>query len=113
MLDLKSMIDGNIPAVSSVDIQRLWSLQSQHSGDSVSYSAKAILQICESESADPIAVGARTMLLRILFEQGVLENWRENDGLSKVVFDTAAVFPLPTGLQGVNPSEFAALLTAA
>jgi hypothetical protein len=112
MLDLKSMIDGNIPAVNSVDIQRLWALQSQHPGDSVSYSTRAILQMCESESADPIAVGARTMLLGTLLEQGVLENWRENDGLSKAVFDAAAVFPLPTGLQGVNPSEFVALLPA-
>ena len=110
MLDLHSMIDGDIPAVSSLDIQRLWSLQSQHDGASVSYSARAILQICESESADPIAVGARTTLLRLLLEQGVLENWRENDGLSKAVFDAAAAFPLPTGLQGFNPSEFVTLL---
>src|ERR1700690_3773185 len=79
MLDLKSMTDGNIPSVSSLDIQRLWSLQSQHPGG---ISTKAILQICESESADPIAVGARTTLLRILLEQGALENWRENDDLS-------------------------------
>jgi hypothetical protein len=112
MLDLKSIIDGDIPAVSSLDIQRLWSLQSQHDGASVSYSARAILQVCESESADPVAVGARTMLLRTLLEQGALENWRESDGLSEAVFDAAAVFPLPTGLQGVNPSEFVALLSA-
>jgi len=104
------MIDGDIPAVSSRDIQSLWSLQSQHHGGSVSYSTRAILQICESESADPIAVGARTMLLGILLQQGVLEKWRENDGFSKVVFDAAAAFPLPTGLEGVNPSEFVALL---
>jgi hypothetical protein len=110
MLDLHSMLDGNIPAVSSLDIQRLWSLQSQDRGGSVSYSAKAISQVCESESADPIAVGARTMLLRVLLEQGVLENWRESDGLSKVVFDAAAEFPLPTGLQGLNPDEFVAVL---
>lgn len=112
MLDLKSMIDGDIPAVSSIDIQRFWSLQSQRPGDSVSYSTKAILQVCESQSADPIAVGARTMLLGTLLEQGALENWREGDGLSKVVFDTAAVFPLPNGLRGLNPSEFIALLSA-
>jgi len=38
-------------------------------------------------------------MVRTLLEQGVLENWREDDGLSKVVFDAAATFPLPTGLQ--------------
>ena len=114
MLDLKSMIDGNIPAVSSVDIQRFWAMQSQHEpqhdGASVSYSTKAILQICESESADPIAVGARTMLLRTLLQQGILENWREGNSLTKEVFDAAAAFPLPTGLRGLNPNEFVALL---
>jgi hypothetical protein len=109
MLDLRSMIDGNIPAVSSLDIQRFWAMQSQHPG---AICTKAILQVCESESADPVAVGARTMLLRTLLEQGVLENWRENDGLSKAVFDAAAAFPLPTGLQGLDPSEFIALLSA-
>ena len=112
MLDLKSMIDGDIPSVNSLDIQRLWSLQSQHNGASVSISTKASSQICESESADPIAVGARTMLLRTLLQQGVLENWREGDSLTKEVFDAAASFPLPTGLRGLNPSEFVALLPA-
>ena len=107
MRDLKSMIDGNIPAVSSLDIQRFWAIQSQHPG---AICTKAILQVCESESADPIAVGARTALIGILLQQGVLENWRENDGLSKVVFEAAAAFPLPTGLQGLNPSEFVASL---
>jgi hypothetical protein len=103
------MIDGDIPAVSSLDIERFWAMQSQHPG---AICTKAILQVCESESADPIAVGARTTLLRILFDQGILENWRESDGLSKAVFDVAAAFPLPTGLQGLNPSEFVALLPA-
>lgn len=119
MLHLKSIINGNIPAASPLDIQRLWSLQSQHSADSgasystASYSTKAILQVCESESADPIAVCARTALIKILLQQGVLENWRENDGLSKAVFEAAAAFPLPAGLQGLNPSEFVASLPTA
>jgi hypothetical protein len=103
------MIHENIPAVSSLDIQHFWAMQSEHPG---AISTKAILQVCESEAADPIAVGARTMLLRTLLEQGALENWRENDSLSKEVFDAAAVFPLPTGLQGLNPNEFVALLPA-
>lgn len=112
MLDLKSMIHGNIPVVNPLDIQRFWAIRSQHDGASVSYSTKAILQICESESADPVAVAARTMLLGTLLQQGALENWCEGDSLSKEVFDAAAVFPLPTGLQGLNPKEFVALLPA-
>lgn len=112
MLDLKSRIEGNIPAVSPRDVQSLWALQSQHSGDSgVSYSTKAILQVCESESADPIAVWTRTALIGILLHTGDLENWREGAGLSQVVFEVAAVFPLPNGLLAVDPSEFVALLS--
>jgi hypothetical protein len=111
VLDLKSIINGNIPSVNPLDVQRLWLAQSQEPADSgVSYSARAILQLCESESADPIAVGARTMLIRIVLQKGVLENWRDGDGLKNVVFEAAAVFPLPAGLQGLNPSEFVASL---
>jgi hypothetical protein len=107
-LDLKSIIGGNIPAVSALDVQRLWLLQAQD--PAVSYSTNAIFEVCESESADPIAVGARTALINILLRQGVLEKWRENDGLRKVVFEAAAAFPLPNGLQGLRPSEFVASL---
>ncbi|MCU1262270.1 MAG: hypothetical protein JWO80_5155 [Bryobacterales bacterium] len=110
MVDVESVIEGNIPTVSPLDIQRLWSLQSQHSTGSLGYSIEVILQVCESASADPIAVWARTALIGILLQQGVLESWRENDCLSQVVFDAAGTFPLPTGLQGLNPSEFIAWL---
>src|ERR1035437_3698377 len=111
MLDLKSINNGKIPVVRPLEIPSLGSLSfPQFSHSRASYSTKAILQVCESESADPIAVSARTALIRILLQQGVLENWRENDGLSKVVFEAAAAFPLPTGLQGLNPSEFVASL---
>jgi hypothetical protein len=90
--------------VSALDVQRLWSLQAQDSA--VSYSTNAVLQACESESA----VGAPTAVINILLQQGVSEKWRENDGLSKVVFEAAAAFPLPTGLQGLRPSDFVASL---
>jgi hypothetical protein len=111
MLDPSLVMSTFIPAVNPLDIQRLWSLQSEHSaGSAVGYSVEAILQNCESESADPIAVWARTSLIFFLLQMGVLENWRTNDGPSKAVFEAAAVFPLPNGLQGLNPTDFIATL---
>ncbi len=111
MLDPKSVINGAIPPADARDLQRFWSIQSQDPAQSgVAYSANAMLQICESKSADPVIVWARTVLIRILLQQGVLENWRENDDLHVSVFQSAAVFPLPNGLQGINPSEFIATL---
>jgi len=51
MLDLKSVIHTTIPAVNPLDVQRLWTLQSQHSTDSaVAYTKEAILQVRESQS---------------------------------------------------------------
>jgi hypothetical protein len=49
-------------------------------------------------------------LISILLQEGFLENWREHDSLHKGVFEAAAVFPLPNGLQGANPGEFMATL---
>ncbi len=111
MLDPKSVIDGPIPAVSALDVERFWSHQSQHSAESgISYSAKAISQLCGSETADPIAIWARTTLVSILSHEGLPENWSANEDLRRVIFQAAAVFPLPNGLQGLNPGEFIAKL---
>ena len=113
MLDPKSVMNQNIPPVSAMDIRRLWTAQSQHPADSgVSYSGTAIAAICESDSADPIAVWARTSLISILLQHGELENWREKDGLpNNIVFEHAAVYPLPAGLQGFTPADFVASLS--
>ncbi len=108
MLDPESVISGAIPAVSPLAVQRLWSLQAQlppESRGAVSFSAKLIAQICEPDSSDPIAVWARFALIGILLQQGLLEKWREHDSLHNSVFEAAAVFPLPNGLQGVNADD--------
>ena len=111
MLDLDSVMDANIPAANPLDIQRFWSLQFQHSADSsVGYSTEAILEICASQSADPIVVWARTALVGILQKEGLLDEWLNDEGLSKLVFETAAVFPLPNGLHNFDPGELLATL---
>ncbi|HTF70624.1 MAG TPA: hypothetical protein VK638_48945 [Edaphobacter sp.] len=107
MLNLKSVLHTAIPAVNPLDVQRLWTLQSQYAKDSgVAFTTEAILQVCASQAADPVAVWARTTLINILLEAGHLESWRENGGLNNTVFETLAVFPLPAGLQQFDPSEF-------
>jgi hypothetical protein len=110
MLDPKLAIIEAIPAVHTLDLQGLWALQSQHPVNSgVSYSIKAISQVCNFGS-DPVAVWARTTLISILSQQGLLDNWRDHDGLQQAVFQAAAVFPLPNGLQELNPNAFIAAL---
>jgi hypothetical protein len=114
MLDLQSFIQAAIPAVDPLDIERFWTLQSQHPREpGVAFSTIAISEVCESPSADPIAVWARTTLIIILLEQGQLGNWLEDGRPDTVVFATAAVFPLPAGLQQFDPDEFLANLPTA
>ncbi len=111
MLDLKSVLNEAIPEVDPLDVKRLWSLQSQYPENAgVSYSTKAISQICGSDSADPIAVWARTGLVSILLQEGSLDKRRENGELDEAVFQAAARFPLPNGLQGMDFDEFIATL---
>ena len=114
MLDFESVLNGAIPAVKPLDVQRLWSFQAQHPqepGQAISFSMEAISQICESDS-DPIAVWARAAFLNMLVKHGLLEKWREEGGLRKAVFEAAAVFPLPNGLQGADFEEFITALPA-
>ncbi len=107
MLDFQSVIHETIPTVHPVDLERFWHLQSQRPGDSsVSYSIRAISQICGSESADPIATWARTALIRIVLEHDRLEKWRTGDNVQPALFVAAAAFPLPDGLQGIDPEAF-------
>ena len=115
MLDFESVVQGEIPAVNPLDLQRFWTFQWQHPkepGVSVGFTREAILQACRSPLADPIAVLARTILLNILLEQGQLENWLEAGRPNTAVFETTAVFALPSGLQQFDPAEFLAQLAA-
>jgi hypothetical protein len=111
MLDPKSVFHADVPAVNPLDLRRFWTVQSQRSTDSgVAFSTKAILQVCASESADPVAIWARTTLVAILLQEGHLTPWDNDGGLNDAVFQAAAVFPLPNGLQQFDPSEFLAIL---
>jgi hypothetical protein len=71
---------------------------------------RAIAQICHSETADNFAVWARTALLEILFQEGRLDKWREHDNLNEKLFEVAASFPLPQGLNGFDAQDFLASL---
>jgi hypothetical protein len=48
---------------------------------------------------DAIAVVFRTALLKALFQQGPLDEWREGPELRQVVFDVAASHPMHSGQQ--------------
>jgi hypothetical protein len=116
MLKIDAVISDAVPAVNPGDLQRLWSFQSQsaktYPGAKISFTRESIAKLCESKTSDPIAVWARAALIGILMQQGVLDNWREQDGLHEAVFRVAALFPLPNGLKGVDPTEFVNLLSS-
>jgi hypothetical protein len=56
--------------------------------------------------SDVIAVSLRTRLIDALLPQGMLEEWREGEGLSDIVFWNAATLPLANGLKDFDASEF-------
>ncbi len=111
MLDFRSVLSGAVPAVDPRDLQRFCSFHWQQAAPSeTAYTCEAIRQICQSESADPIALWARASLLGLLRQPGSPEPWREDDGWQQAVFQVVAVFPLPQGLQALEQEQFLAAL---
>jgi hypothetical protein len=53
-----------------------------------------------------LAVWFRAALVEILLEQGRLDRWREGNSLRDKVFEVAASFPLPRGLENADLDAF-------
>ena len=119
MLDFKSLSSGApIPPVNASDLKRVWALTSEEprresaAGGSVGWDVRLIADQC-SQRADPLAVFFRAALLGPLLEGGLLDEWRKGDRPADVVFQILATFPLPNGIQGFRPDEFADALRKA
>ena len=56
--------------------------------------------------ADVNAIFFRAALLQHLFQSGLLNDWREGNEPSAVVFQLVATFPMEQGIQGFDPGEF-------
>lgn len=112
MLNLRSVLKEPIPAIDPVFLKRLWIHQSQRGSSSgIGYTLPAITGICGSSSTDPVAIWARTALIGIALKAGKMDKLVQNGSLPQAVFDAAATFPLPDGLEGFNCDVFVARLT--
>ena len=111
-----------LPPVSVDDMKRVWHMvdavkpevveQGAEAGArSVGIHARLIAERCEP-GANVQAVFFRTTLLRYLYETGLLDEWREGDGLSDSVFQVSANFPMEFGDRGFDSAAFVSRLRA-
>ncbi len=81
-----------IPAVSFGDLRIVWELmRDQHPGAGISVNVFA--QAC-SPQADVIALWARSTLIDLLADQGLLSSWQRGAQLDDIVFEIAAIYPI-------------------
>jgi hypothetical protein len=97
-------------AVDTEAVIRMWRfLESQPHTEAptalVSYDIR-LIQDQVGPANDAIAAVFRTALLKVLFQQGLLDEWREGPELRKVVFDIAARYPMEDGVEGFDAGGF-------
>jgi len=112
MLDFEALSSGKAaPVVDASDMKRVWELTANAPGvatrapGSVGWDVRLVAGQC-SHGADPVAVFFRVTLLRLLLENGLLDEWNDGNRLNDLVFETLAAFPVPEGFQGYRPDEF-------
>src|SRR5215831_13163767 len=88
---------------------RFWRFTEQHQAETplacISYDIR-LVQDQVGPGCDPISALFRTGLLKMLFQRGLLDDWREGAELRRVVFDVAASFPIPNGVEGFDAEVF-------
>jgi hypothetical protein len=107
-------IGGPVPVVNADDLKRVWSfLESETPRDSkgqrgtAAVDSKLLAGLCD-KGADVLAVWSRAALIDGLLKQGRLDRWREGSSLRARVFELAASFPLPRGLEAADYDGFIA-----
>ena len=127
MLAFGSTTPGSpIPPVDADDLRRVWSFisisrkgvptDSEAAGKAnpaLGLNMSVLAQQCHSSKADVLAVYFRSLLIDLLLEQGLLEQWREGDKLRAIIFAGLAEVPLPRGLESFKAKEFVASLPQA
>ena len=95
--------------VNADDLKRVWHLIHNVSAigrePSSGIDARLITLHCEP-GADAPAVFFRAALLQYLFQEGLLDDWRDGDELTDPVFQLGASFPIEQGVQGFDPASF-------
>lgn len=95
-----------VPAVQADDLRRVWSFLNEQARDTrfkgrTAVNMKLLADLC-APKADVLAVYFRATLIDALLQQGRLDRWREGNGLVERVFEVAATFSLPQGLESAN-----------
>lgn len=104
-----------VPAVRADDVRHVWSLlASEQGGDTPgqggrSISLKLLSSVCDV-NADVLSTSLRATLVEALRKQGRLDRWREGNSFRDRVFEVAARFPLPRGLENADLDAFVAAL---
>jgi hypothetical protein len=107
-VDLSALTDsGPVPAVNPADLRSVWELVQETRarfvgtgksdlGDpdpTIGIGVELLVQVCNPEANVP-AVWARSVLLGVLVQQGLLTSWQRGAQLDEAVFKVAAVFPI-------------------
>jgi len=96
------------------DLRRVWYFLAEqdrdpHPGGPTSVDIKLLVDLC-APNANVLAVSFRAMLITLLLHQGRLDRWRDGNSLLERVFEVAANFPLPQGLENADVDAFIAAL---
>jgi len=104
-----------VPPVSVDDMKRVWrmvhKLKAEAGAQHFGIGERLIAEQCEP-GANFQAVFFRVALLQYLFQAGLLDEWREDDGLSDSVFQVSATFPMELGDRGFDSAAFTSRLHA-
>jgi hypothetical protein len=94
------VLNGTIPLVDAMDVRNVWSFLAFERARDTSVQCGAVA-INESVVADQCGVNAnvlavflRATLVDSLREQGLLDSWRDENGLRDIVFEVASRFPI-------------------
>ena len=103
--------NSEVPTVKADDVKCLWKLWGSLNMRTPSSTAfgidERVLAAACPDCADISAACARTMLLHLLFVQGLLTKWQDPEGIFlDVVFERMAAHPLPDGLERFDFNAF-------
>jgi hypothetical protein len=107
-----------IQTVNPGDLRSVWELMHETRGKirgeprvrlggpqpTIGIDVKLLARVCSPE-ANVLAVWARSALLGILVQQGLLTSWQRGTQLDDAVFNVAAAFPI-TALDQFDPDAF-------
>jgi hypothetical protein len=93
--EFAAFLTAPVPAVNPEDMRRLWPLLEglERGHGATGFDINLLKEHC-SANANVVAVMVRVALVKSLLQQGVLDAWREGDGVRPRVFEVVATCSL-------------------